>query len=100
MTEPALARLLLDEMFSPVIANALRELGHHVTCVAEQPGLRAMTDEDLFALAAIQRRWLLTENVRDFQPILLQGLRQGCPRRACCSPAAGRSPGRARIPVR
>jgi hypothetical protein len=39
MTEPALARLLLDEMFSPVIANALRELGHDVTCVAEQPGL-------------------------------------------------------------
>jgi hypothetical protein len=27
MTEPALARLLLDEIFSPVIANALRELG-------------------------------------------------------------------------
>jgi hypothetical protein len=79
MTEPALARLLLDEMFSPVIANALRDLGHDVTCVAEQPGLRAMTDEDLFALAAVQRRWLLTENVRDFQPILLQGLQAGLP---------------------
>ncbi len=78
MSEPgpakALVRLLLDEMFSPVIAAALRDLGHDVACVAEQPGLRAMSDEDVFALAAAQGRWLLTENVKDFQPILQQAL--------------------------
>jgi predicted nuclease of predicted toxin-antitoxin system len=72
-------RLLLDEMFSPVIAAALRDLGHDVTCIAEQPGLRAMTDEEVFALAAAQGRWLLTENVRDFQPILQQVREAGAP---------------------
>jgi hypothetical protein len=80
MSEPALVRLLLDEMFSPVIAAALRDLGHDVACVAEQPGLRAMIDEDVFAaLAAAQGRWLLTENVKDFQPILQQALQTGLP---------------------
>jgi predicted nuclease of predicted toxin-antitoxin system len=73
------ARLLLDEMFSPVIATALRDLGHDVTSIAEQPALRAMTDEEVFALAATQGRWLLTENVKDFQPILQQSLQAGTP---------------------
>jgi predicted nuclease of predicted toxin-antitoxin system len=79
MSAPAVARLLLDEMLSPVIAAALRDLGHDVSCVAEQPSLRAMTDEDVFALAAAQGRWLLTENVKDFQPILQQVLQAGRP---------------------
>jgi predicted nuclease of predicted toxin-antitoxin system len=78
MTPPA-ARLLLDEMFSPVIAAALRDLGHDVTAVAEQPPLRAMTDEEVSAFAAAQQRWLLTENVKDFQPILQQALQAGTP---------------------
>jgi hypothetical protein len=79
MSAPAVARLLLDEMFSPVIAAALRDLGHDVSCVAEQPSLRAMTDEDVFALAAAQGGWLLAENVKDFQPILQQALQAGRP---------------------
>jgi len=66
-------------VFSPVTAAALRDLGHDVACVAEQPGLRAMIDEDVFALAAAQGRWLLTENVKDFQPILQQSLQAGLP---------------------
>jgi hypothetical protein len=40
MNQPAPARLLLDEMFSPVIAAALRDLRHDVIAVAEQGGLR------------------------------------------------------------
>jgi len=79
MNHPALARLLLDEMFSPVIAAALRDLGHDVTAVAEQPALRALTDEEVFALAAAHGQWLLTENVKDFQPILQQALQAGTP---------------------
>ena len=79
MTQHAPTRLLLDEMFSPVIAAALRDLGHDVIAVAEQPGLRAMTDEDVFAFAAAEGRWLLTENVKDFQPILQQALHAGPP---------------------
>ena len=38
-----------------------------------------MIDEDVFALAAAQGRWLLTENVKDFQPILQQSLQAGLP---------------------
>jgi predicted nuclease of predicted toxin-antitoxin system len=79
MTRAASARLLLDEMFSPVIAAALRDLGHDVTAIAEQPALRAMNDEDVFALAAAHGQWLLTENVKDFQPILQQALQAGTP---------------------
>ena len=72
-------RLLLDEMFSPVIAAALRDLGHDVTAIAENPALRALTDEEVFALASAQGQWLPTENVKDFQPILQQALQAGSP---------------------
>jgi len=73
------AGLLLDEMFSPVIAAALRELGHDVIAVAERPDLRSLTDDEIFAWASAQNRWLLTENVRDFGPILLRSLQTGTP---------------------
>jgi predicted nuclease of predicted toxin-antitoxin system len=79
MNQSRAVRLLPDEMFSPIIATALRELGHDVTSIAEQPALRAMTDEEVFGLAATQGRWLLTENVKDFQPILQQSLQAGTP---------------------
>lgn len=79
MNKPRATRLLLDEMFSPVIAAALRELGYDVTSIVEQPALRAMTDEEVFALAATQGRWLLAENVKDFQPILQQSLQAATP---------------------
>jgi predicted nuclease of predicted toxin-antitoxin system len=79
MSQPGSVRLLLDEMFSPVIAAALRDLGHDVTAIAEQAALRAMTDEEVFALAAAQGQWLLTENAKDFQPILQQALQAGTP---------------------
>lgn len=68
------ARLLLDEMFSPAIAAALRDLGDDVIAVAERSELRAMTDEEVFAWAASAGRWLLTENVKDFRPILLRAM--------------------------
>ena len=61
-------------MFAPAIAAALRELGHDVIAVAEHVELRAMADEEVFAWAAAQGRWLLTENVKDFRPILLRAL--------------------------
>jgi hypothetical protein len=77
MNRPRAIRLLLDEMFSPVIAAALREVGYDVTSIVEQPAL--MTDEEVFALAAAQGRWLLTENVKDFQPILRQSLQATTP---------------------
>lgn len=74
MSQPGRVRLLLDEMFSPAIAVALRDLGHDVLGLVERSELRAMTDEDVFAWAVTQGRWLLTENVKDFRPILLRAL--------------------------
>lgn len=65
------ARLLLDEMFSPTLAGALRDLGHDVVAVAERSDLRSMIDSEIFSWSASQGRWLLTENVRDFRPLLL-----------------------------
>jgi hypothetical protein len=75
VTEPAEPiQLLLDEMFSPVVAEALRERGHKVVAVVERPDLRAMPDAEVFAWAAAAGYWLLTENVKDFQPVKLQAL--------------------------
>jgi hypothetical protein len=79
MTRPAGWRLLVDEMFSPAIAAALRELGHDVLAVAERGDLRAMTDEEIFAWAVGHKCWLLTENVKDFRPILLKALQAEVP---------------------
>jgi hypothetical protein len=75
VTEPAEPiQLLLDEMFAPRIAEALRERKHNVIALVERPDMRAMPDEEVFAWAAAQRCWLLTENVKDFQPIKLRAL--------------------------
>jgi uncharacterized protein DUF5615 len=74
VSQPDRAGLVLDEMFSPTIAVTLRERGHDVIAVAERVDLRAMTDDDLYAWAAAEHRWLLTENVKDFRPIMLRAL--------------------------
>jgi hypothetical protein len=79
MTHPASARLLMDEMFSPSIAAALRDRGDDVIAVAERGELRAINDEAVFAWAISQGRWLLTENVKDFRPVLLRALEADTP---------------------
>ena len=71
--------LLLDEMFSPAIAAELCALGHDVIAVADRPDLRSKSDEEVFAWASTEQRWLLTENVKDFRPIMLRALQTGPP---------------------
>lgn len=61
---------LLDEMFPPVIAEELRRRGHDVIAVAADPQLRAKSDPELFAWATEQKRRLVTENAKDFRPLL------------------------------
>ena len=73
------ARLLLDEMFAPAIAAELRGLGHDVIAVADRPDLRSKADDEVFAWANAEKRWLLTENVKDFRPILLRVLQSETP---------------------
>src|SRR5260370_9226554 len=74
MSHPASVPLVMDEMFSPALAAALRDLGHDVIAVAERGELLAMSDKEVFAWATSQGRWLLTDNVKDFRPILLRAL--------------------------
>jgi hypothetical protein len=79
VTSLAAARLVLDAMFSPQIATTLRARNHDVIAVAERDDLRSMTDDGLFAWAAAEARWLVTENIKDFRPILLRALPAGHP---------------------
>lgn len=74
---PGSPRLVLDEMFSPRIAEILRSHGHDVMAVAERVELRAMTDDDLYAWVGAEGCWLLTENVKDFRPIMLRAVQSG-----------------------
>ena len=79
MNQRPVVRLLLDEMFSPVIAAELRGLGHDVIAVADRPDLRSKSDEEIFAWVSADKRWLLAENVKDFRPIMLRALQAGSP---------------------
>jgi predicted nuclease of predicted toxin-antitoxin system len=71
--------LLLDEMFPGRLASSLRLLGHDVIAITESPELRALNDPDVYAWAAANGRRILTENVRDFRPLLLHALESGGP---------------------
>lgn len=70
-------RLLLDEQYSPEIAEQLRHRGHDVTAVKEDPELVGLDDELLLRKAREDRRALLTNNVRDFAPLARQGAASG-----------------------
>ena len=66
-------------MFAPAVAAELRALGHDAIAVADRPDLRSKSDEEIFAWASAEKRWLLTENVKDFRPIVLRALQAGPP---------------------
>lgn len=66
--------LLLDEMFPPGLAAALRDRDHNVLAIAERVDVRSMSDADVFAWVLAAPCWLLTENVKDFRPLLLAAL--------------------------
>jgi predicted nuclease of predicted toxin-antitoxin system len=72
-------RLVLDEMHAPVLAQRLRERGHDVVSVAEDSGLRAMTDDEVYNWAAEEQRRIVTENVKDFRRILVRAQQAGGP---------------------
>lgn len=65
------AGLLLDEHYSEAIAAALRDLGHDVVAVVSDPDLRGASDGEVFRFAAGQGRRIVTENIKDFRPLLL-----------------------------
>ena len=69
--------LVLDEMHAPIVAATLRERGHDVVAVADKLELRAMSDEELFVWAGQARRRIVTENVKDFAPLLRRAEESG-----------------------
>ncbi|MDQ6746392.1 MAG: DUF5615 family PIN-like protein [Actinomycetota bacterium] len=62
-------KLLLDEMFSPVISAELRARGHDVVALKEHPEWHGSADPDVVLLAQRERRAIVTNNVRDFRPL-------------------------------
>lgn len=71
------ARLLLDEMFAPQIAEALRRRGHDVVALVADPELRALPDSEVYEWAGGQRRRVVTENVKDFRVLVATGTGPG-----------------------
>ena len=63
-------KLLLDQHYSPRIAEQLRRLGHDVTSVEEQPELRGLPDRDVWSFAISERRAVVTEDVGHFGQIV------------------------------
>jgi predicted nuclease of predicted toxin-antitoxin system len=61
--------LLLDEMFSPRIADELAQRGVDCRAVAADPVLRAQSDLELFDFAVRDDRVLVTSNVPDFESL-------------------------------
>jgi hypothetical protein len=61
-------RLLLDEHFSLAVAEQLRERGHDVVGVYEV-GLGGLDDRQVLSWAAVQRRAVVTNNIKDFRPL-------------------------------
>jgi hypothetical protein len=59
-------RLLLDEMYPPILAEILCQQGHDVVAVVAVPELVGVDDPMVLDAASTDDRCLVTENVRDF----------------------------------
>jgi len=70
-------KLLLDEMLAPAIAQELRARGHDVEAIAGHPSRGALPDPDVLALARIEHRAVVTNNLRDFRPLHHEAISPG-----------------------
>jgi hypothetical protein len=64
-----MSQLLLDEMFSGIIAEQLRAKGHDVLAVVADPALAGLADDQILTQATAARRALVTANIKDFIPL-------------------------------
>ena len=62
-------KLLLDEMFSPLVSAELRSRGHDVVAIKEREEWQSLADPDVVALARTEGRAVVTTNLRDFRPL-------------------------------
>jgi predicted nuclease of predicted toxin-antitoxin system len=72
-------RLLLDEHYSPRIAEELRNRGHDVVSLGERQDVRGLDDRELWNRASAEKRAVLTENVADFMPLVREAAAGGEP---------------------
>jgi predicted nuclease of predicted toxin-antitoxin system len=70
-------KLLIDEMYSPAVAERLRDRGHDAVSAQESPELRSAPDVDVFRLMQLERRVIVTNNHRHFVPLANAALRNG-----------------------
>lgn len=70
-------KLLVDEMYSPAVAEQLRSRGHDAVAVGEVPGLAGAADSALLDWSRREGRVILTENVADFLPLHAAALQNG-----------------------
>lgn len=61
--------LLLDEMFSPAIADGLAARGIDCRAVVADVLLRALSDLEIFEAALLEGRVIVTNNVPDFESL-------------------------------
>ena len=80
MAEPAgtaRLKLLLDEHYPSAIAEQLRDRGHDVVAVVEYPELRELADVRTLAVAATDRRAVVSENAVHFVRLFRDAWREG-----------------------
>jgi predicted nuclease of predicted toxin-antitoxin system len=70
-------KALVDEQLSPRIAALLSEAGHDVVAVAERSELVGSSDAVLLEVAANEERAVITNNVKDFRPLVAERLAKG-----------------------
>ena len=70
-------RLLLDEMYSPAIAARLRDRGWAAASLHDRRERLGLADAEVLRLAAAEGRALVTENARDFVPLVRAALLAG-----------------------
>jgi uncharacterized protein with PIN domain len=70
-------KALLDEQLSPQIATLLREAGYDVVAVAERKDLVGSTDSTVLKIATREGRAVVTNNIKDFRPLVAERLARG-----------------------
>jgi hypothetical protein len=64
-------RLLLDEHYNSAIAEELRRRGVDAVAIQkERPDLEGQDDDALLRTATLERRVVVTNNVRDYAPLV------------------------------
>jgi hypothetical protein len=71
-------KLLLDEMFSPLVAAELRARGHDAVAIKARDEWHSLSDPEVIVLARAEQRAVVTANLRDFRPLHAELVAPGC----------------------